>query len=117
LALQVGHRKSIDLDFFGPFNFEREDLSNILKPFGQVEPISITKNINLFLINGIKVDFVNYKYNWLKAPVVQDSLCLAAPEDIAAMKPEAVFGRGTKKDFTDIYFLLKLFSLSEMLCL
>ena len=114
LALQTGHRKSIDLDFFGPFNFEHEDLIKILKKIGSVEPISLSKNIMIFIVNSIKVDFVNYEYQWLKPPIIENSLCLAAPEDIAAMKLEAVSGRGSKKDFTDIYFLLKKFTLLEM---
>lgn len=40
---------------------------------------------------------------------------LASPRDIAAMKINAIEGRGTKKDFIDLYFLLKHYSLQELL--
>ena len=62
-----------------------------------------------------KVDFVNYTYPWLDEIKSADDLRLAGLKDIAAMKLAAVPGRGTKKDFIDIYFLLKQFSLKEML--
>lgn len=42
-------------------------------------------------------------------------MLLASIKDIAAMKITAIIGRGTKKDFIDIYFLLQQFSLSEIL--
>jgi hypothetical protein len=73
-----------------------------------------TDNIYIYLINGIKVDFVNYPYPWLDEALIIDNLVLAEKKDIAAMKLAAVTGRGTKKDFIDIYFLLQRFSLAEM---
>jgi hypothetical protein len=58
---------------------------------------------------------VNYGYPWLDEMKSGDDLRLAGLKDIAAMKLAAVTGSRTKKDFIDIYFLLKQFSLSEML--
>jgi hypothetical protein len=117
LALQIGHRKSIDLDFFGTFRFDEKTLTKKLKTIGNVEPVNLTKHIKVFLINEIKVDFVNYEYKWLDPPVSENSLVIANTNDIAAMKLDAVSGRGTKKVFIDIFYLLKSFTLSEMLCL
>ncbi|MBN2894191.1 MAG: nucleotidyl transferase AbiEii/AbiGii toxin family protein [Bacteroidales bacterium] len=115
LALQLGHRKSIDLDLFGEINFEAYDIIPELNKIGKVTSIKRSKNINIFLIDGIKVDFVNYPYKWLEQPLIEDSLILATKKDIVAMKLAAVTGRGTKKDFIDLFFLLKEFSLSKML--
>lgn len=67
------------------------------------------------MIDGVKVDVVNYKYDCLKDGITEDGIRLAAKEDIAAMKVNAIIGRGTKKDFIDMAFLLKEFSLSEIL--
>ncbi len=69
----------------------------------------------LELLNGVKVDIVNYDYDWIDDPVLEDGLRLASPKDIAAMKVNAVIGRGTKKDFIDIYFLLQHFSFDELM--
>lgn len=67
------------------------------------------------MINGIKVDIINYSYPWLHQANKADDLRLASIEDIAAMKLAAIAGRGTRKDFIDIHFLLRQFSLQEML--
>jgi predicted nucleotidyltransferase component of viral defense system len=115
LALQIGHRKSIDLDFFGELKFEMQELISEIKEFAKLEILSESKNIHVYSINGIKVDFVNYKYPWLDNAVVEDEVILASIKDIAAMKIAAIIGRGTKKDFIDIAFLLQKFSMKEIL--
>ena len=58
---------------------------------------------------------MNYTYPWLDDVVYKDGIRLASPRDIAAMKITAIEGRGTKKDFVDIYFLLKKYSLKNLL--
>ena len=116
LALQYGHRSSIDLDFFGSFEVDGEEMFEILKHYGKVEKHKLSTNIRIFDINGIKVDIVNYSiYPWLEDSVEEDGLRLASPKDIAAMKINAIEGRGSKKDFIDIYFLLQHFSLEKIL--
>ena len=72
-------------------------------------------HIHIYLIDGIKVDIVNYKYPWLDEVVLKQEIRMASFKDIAAMKITAVAGRGTKKDFIDIAFLLRHFSLDEIL--
>ena len=115
LALQIGHRKSIDLDLFGTLQADESTFSDALAIFEKVTWLKKSSNINIFSINDVKVDFVNYSYPWLEEITSEDDLRLAGLKDIAAMKLAAVTGRGTKKDFIDIYFLLKQFSLKEML--
>lgn len=115
LALQYGHRISVDLDFFGKLNADSYSLHEILSNAGNYKIIKESKNINIYLIDGIKVDFVNYRYPWIDSPVVEDGLRLASPKDIAAMKVNAIEGRGSRKDFIDIYFLLQHYPLSEIL--
>lgn len=116
LALQYGHRSSVDLDFFGSFDVDGEEMFEILKSYGNVEKQKNSTNIRIFDINGVKVDIVNYSiYPWLETPVEEDGLRLASPKDIAAMKINAIEGRGSRKDFIDMYFLLQHFSLEEIL--
>jgi len=75
----------------------------------------IVKDYNESNEDGIKVDIVNYRYQWLDKPVVDQGIRMAGIKDIAAMKVTAVIGRGTKKDFIDISFLLHHLSLNEIL--
>lgn len=61
------------------------------------------------------VDIVNYSYPWLNPPIIEEGIRLASVEDIAAMKVTAIVGRGTRKDFVDMAFLLDRMSLSDIL--
>lgn len=115
LALQYGHRMSIDLDFFGNIEEDNIAIREILNNIGSISVYKETTNIKIYSVNGIKVDFVNYKYPWIDSVVEKDGLQLASPKDIAAMKINAIEGRGTKKDFIDMYFLLQHYTLEEIL--
>ena len=115
LALQLGHRKSIDLDLFGLFTSDDDTFKTALACFEKVTTLKKSPNINIFAINDVKVDFVNYSYPWIDEIKTEDGLRLAGLKDIAAMKLAAATGRGTKKDFIDIYFLLQIYSFKEMI--
>jgi hypothetical protein len=115
LALQIGHRKSVDLDLFGILEADELSISESLKSLGTTTLLQKTSNISIWLIGGIKVDIVNYRYPWIDEMCCVDQLRLAGKKDIAAMKLAAITGRGTKKDFIDLYFLLKEFSLKAIL--
>ncbi|RLD26058.1 MAG: hypothetical protein DRI54_03600 [Bacteroidetes bacterium] len=117
LALQIGHRISVDLDFFGKLDADEISIRKALNQIGEVKLLHKTENINIFTIDGIKVDLVNYPYPWLYDVVKEDNLQLADKKDIAAMKLAAIIGRGTKKDFIDLFFLLKEYSLSQLIML
>ena len=115
LALQIGHRKSIDIDLFGNLSAEYENLIDELKTIGEVVPLKNSKNIHSLLINNIKVDIVNYEYEWLTNKITTENIQLATIEDIAAMKLNAIIGRGSKKDFIDLFFILKNYSLATIM--
>lgn len=115
LALQYGHRKSIDIDLFGSIDIDGDTLSTLLSETGAVKRLNNRVNIYIYTINGIKVDIVNYPYNWIDELYVQDGLRLASDKDIGAMKLAAITGRGTKKDFIDLYELLQQYSLPELI--
>lgn len=116
LALQYGHRRSVDLDFFGQTTEDVEELTEALKKrVEQVVPGGHSKRIMAYFLNGVKVDVVNYSYPWIAPPVIEEGIRLASPKDIAAMKVNAIIGRGTKKDFIDIYYLLRHFTFAELM--
>lgn len=115
MALQKGHRKSIDLDLFGSINAETFEINTELNELGSLTVLKNSKNIHVYLVNGIKVDIVQYPYAWLYPQIKADGLRLADCRDIAAMKLAAITGRGSKKDFIDLYFLLNNYTIAEML--
>jgi hypothetical protein len=115
LALQIGHRISIDLDLFGVRPFEKEEILELVSGLGAYHLIHQTKNILVFNIEGVKVDFVNYKYPLLQEVRLEEGIRLLSLPDICAMKLSAITGRGRKRDFVDLFFLMKRYSLQELL--
>ena len=59
--------------------------------------------------------FVEYNFELIEPIKIIDGIRLVSKKDIAAMKLNAIAGRGSKKDFVDVYQLLKEFTLTEML--
>lgn len=119
LALQVFHRKSLDLDFFTAQTFNPEHIINELKlAFGtKVKVRSMEKGTLHADIDGSMVSFLEFIYPLLnKEQKKMYGIKLAGFKDIAAMKLSAIHGRGSKKDFFDVYFILKdLYSLAEII--
>lgn len=121
LALMLGHRYSEDLDFFTPSNLlearEREALLEMLRPVLKVEIQRQNGGwLHLFL-NGLSVTFLRYPYPLLKGLLNWNGIAVAHPDDIALMKISAIIGRGTKKDFLDLYALCQERDLAEYLAL
>ncbi|MEP7196232.1 MAG: nucleotidyl transferase AbiEii/AbiGii toxin family protein [Saprospiraceae bacterium] len=115
LALQLGHRKSIDLDFFTNHDFSPDDLISLLSQKYSLQVLQKTNKSLICNINHVKVDFIFFAYPFQHPKITQDGIRLLAIEDIAPLKLDAISGRGSKKDFFDLYFLLKLYSLQELL--
>ena len=116
LALQYGHRQSVDLDFFGKPQATQDEIVEMARTIGELKILNRTNSILQMALNGVKVDVVDYSYyEWIDEPIVEDGLTLASPKDIAALKVNAIEGRGTKKDFVDIFELLKHYDLSDIL--
>lgn len=114
LALQIGHRISIDLDLFAYSDMEVAPIVNHIAHLGDIQIVNQSSRVVNLFINNIKVDFVSYKYDFIKPTLYIDDLALASIEDIAAMKLAAITGRGSKKDFIDLYFILQKFPLSKL---
>jgi predicted nucleotidyltransferase component of viral defense system len=115
LALQIGHRISVDLDFFGNSPFELSEIISLIDKFGTIHLLNQSRNILVLTINGIKVDFVNYKYSQLGDIIHENNIRLFDLQDIGAMKLAAIIGRGRKRDFIDLYLLLQHYSLTELM--
>ncbi len=116
LALQLGHRNSIDIDLFTKNDFTPESLLKFLEPTFSIQPSFATKNTLLSIINNIKVDFICHAYPFVLPPIREEGIIFLSLQDIAAMKLNAISNSGKRlKDFIDVYFLLEHFSLNEMI--
>ena len=119
LALRYEHRISVDLDIFRynpTANIEENRiLSNEIKRWFPTTEILNVSRLGAFLyINDIKVDIIEYPIPFFNIETLE-GIRLASKLDIAAMKVNAITNRGTRKDFYDLYELLKEFSLKEII--
>ena len=118
LSLRYGHRISIDLDLFATEPFDYFTLREVLQnTFGEnFNDENKESRFGLFcFINSIKVDIVRYPQKQIDATVIKDSIRMYSSRDIAAMKIQAILGRGRKKDFWDLAELLTHYSLEEII--
>lgn len=113
LALQLGHRKSNDLDFFSQKYPLQENLIKAISTYRPTIIQQATGTLDL-LIDDVKVSFFNYDYPLIKPLIQYRDIKLASSLDIACMKIVAIAQRGTKKDFVDLYFILQNEKLSTI---
>ncbi|MFO8234547.1 MAG: nucleotidyl transferase AbiEii/AbiGii toxin family protein [Bacteroidales bacterium] len=116
LALQIGHRTSVDIDFFSQYNFNIQELLEYLEQTYSFHLYYSAPNTLKGMIHGVMVDFIAHKYPLAGKILEKEGISMYPVEDIAAMKLNAIAGDGTRaKDFIDMYFLLKIYSISEIL--
>lgn len=115
LAIQLGHRESIDLDFFSRQNFSVSDLEKELSSIGKYVLNKKDSRTLDGVLDGVKISFFHYGYDLIYPLINFNSIKIADERDIACMKLDAISSRGSKKDFIDIYFLLEKYSLSELI--
>jgi hypothetical protein len=115
LSLRLGHRKSIDLDFFSILGFDPLQLNDLLQIDFEYEYRSNNKYMLFSYINKIKVDWVYHPFPLLQPIEVIDQIRLFSIEDISAMKLFAITKRGSKKDFFDVFQLAKTLGPKELI--
>lgn len=115
LALQLGHRLSNDLDWFSPDFKYSPNFRKKLSELGNLVVNEESEDTFDGSLDGVRISFFNYPYPLIgKTIQYMSNVRLASKEDIAVMKLEAIAGRGSYKDFIDIYFLLQHFTLEEI---
>ncbi len=119
LALQLGHRDSIDFDYFSPNDIDTSKLFLIIKEVfkgHKILKVQDEKNtLTVFIDANIKLSFFTYKYKLLAKLINEPYFNIASIGDIACMKLAAIVSRATSKDYIDLYFILKVVSLRDIL--
>jgi hypothetical protein len=107
LALQLGHRRSDDLDFFRAGDF---DVDATLAGLGGIASVAVqsrTAGTIHALLGGVRVSFLSAEAPLLFPGTPYRGLVVADSRDIAVMEVVAIGGRGARKDFVDLYFYLR----------
>lgn len=115
LSLQIGHRKSIDIDLFTNRDFDAKHLAAHVSRHYPVEEINTLKNGVLCFIGNVKVDLIAHQYPNIYPVTTEDGIRMLSLTDIAAMKLNAILNNGSRlKDFIDLFFLLERMPLEKM---
>jgi hypothetical protein len=119
LALQIGHRDSVDFDFFSNNSFDPNKLiERLLTIFGHKSFIvtQVEKNTLSILLNSkIKISFMTYDYPLLCPLISTEFLNIVSISDIACMKLSTIMQRSALKDYVDLYEIMKIYSLKQLL--
>ena len=114
LALQLGHRQSVDLDFFSSQPWDSRSLKTDLTALGSLSVRYEDAKTLDGALDDVKISFFAYPYPLLFPVKSEGGIPLADERDIAAMKLDVVSSRGSRKDFVDLYFLLKKHTIFEI---
>jgi len=106
LALQLGHRISIDLDFFRTGEHDVHTVHAVLEKIGPYETLQESKHSLTAIIQRTKLSFFCVPDPFIYPTIPYRFFHLADLRDIALMKLAAVSGRGARKDFIDLFYIL-----------
>jgi hypothetical protein len=119
LALHLGHRVSVDLDFFSEADELLDDSrAEIVAALRERRVVDVLEDVvgNLLLeIEGHHVGFFGYGYALLEPPDEIAGVRVGSLADVGLMKLDAIADRGARKDFYDAYFISQHISLDRLL--
>jgi predicted nucleotidyltransferase component of viral defense system len=120
LALRLGHRLSVDLDFFSASDevtrSTRQEILAALSPHTPQALEDVDGNL-LLEVSGLHIGFFGYGYDLLEATDHVEQVAVASVVDIGLMKLDALISRGSRKDFYDLYFITQQISIPALLAL
>ena len=115
LALLIGHRISVDLDFFTEKEFDENRTANSLSNIKEFKELRKDWRTILGKINKTSVSLFYYKYPLIEKPHTFEEIQIIGKRDLAAMKLHAIEERGTRRDFIDLFFIANDYSLDEII--
>lgn len=107
VALQIGHRRSIDFDLF------RKNLINSKRIIDKIEKLGYQTNVTRRVaeqlnvtVNDVKFTFFQYPFDIEAKTIFDDIIKMPSLLDLAAMKAYALGRRAKWKDYVDLYFII-----------
>lgn len=114
VSLQLGHRRSIDFDLFSNKEFSNGRIRKKILEFGEIGHIFVNQEDEYtVLINDVKVTFLYYPFK-IEFKESFENIKIADLLTIAALKAYALGRRAKWKDYVDIYFILKEYSIRDI---
>lgn len=119
LALQIGHRESVDFDFFSPHSFDTDVMIQRFSALFGKKSFNVTQieknTISIVLHSEIKISFMTYGYGLINLLISTAYMNIASVPDIACMKLSTIMQRSALKDYVDLYEIMKIYPLEQLL--
>ncbi|PIV07986.1 hypothetical protein COZ40_01955 [Candidatus Roizmanbacteria bacterium CG_4_10_14_3_um_filter_39_13] len=119
LALQIGHRESVDFDFFSSHPFDTEKMIKRISILFGEKSFTVTQveknTLSIILHTEIKISFMTYEYELVNPLIKTEYINIASVPDIACMKLSAIMQRSALKDYVDLYEIMKIYPLEKLL--
>lgn len=108
IALQIGHRRSIDFDLFALKQFNKASIRKIVTESGQKIDKVLKDEAEqfTFLVNGVQFTFLYYPFNIKFSEKFENKFKMPDLLTLAAMKAYALGRRAKWKDYVDLYFII-----------
>lgn len=107
IALQIGHRESIDFDMFKLGNVNKVKITQRLNDLGWTYQLLYTNSESFHILcNGVKITFFQYPFK-IPAKLTFKDIKMPNLLHLAAMKAYALGRRAKWKDYVDLYFIFK----------
>lgn len=103
VALHLGHRQSVDLDFVGADSINTLQLRQSFSNCGQFTLDNESADTLSGVLDGVKISVMKYDYPLLEPFTAFQNISVAGIKDLAAMKLDVIAARGKKRDFVDVY--------------
>ena len=108
LALHVGHRVSVDFDFFTGNEFDPAAVVQAMQATSaEIQSLKLEPGTAVMIVDGVKVSLFQYPYPFAEPTERFSGATVAGTVDIAGMKLIAIMQRGARRDFVDLYAVLK----------
>ncbi len=119
LALQIGHRDSIDFDFFKEGDFDTAPLLEKITALFAGHVLTVTQQekntLSCLIDNSIQLSFFGYHHQLLYPLIETEYFNIASVADIGCMKFSAITSRWVEKDYVDLYFIFQIMTLETLL--
>ncbi len=115
IALQIGHRQSIDFDLFSLKDFDNFKLQNKILRKKKISRVLVNHPGELtFIIDQVKITFLYFPFKFKSSLKVSNNLKTPDLLTLAALKAYALSRRAKWKDYVDLYFIFQNYSLAAV---
>ena len=115
VALQIGHRESIDFDLFKNGSYSVNRINKKILQHGKIDRVKFeSEDEYTIVINGVQFTFYDYPYDIIPDVKFERIINMPSLLTLGAMKAFALGKRAKWKDYVDLYFILQTCSFADI---